>query len=207
MSDEVLIGNILHDLAGMMTSVQGLAQIVENKKDHPSRDEFLRMLSSEADKAATAVKDLQLLRALQEGSPVEDMQQVTISELYLAIREALSEDLRHGFAPPPPGVPDVLVDKDLLADLIARTYEVASQTNQSEDHHLRVAEAAGKVELTIDLGPPNEDMDVIDGVQSGRKGFRPVAIAQRLLPRWNGGVEPRADDREVQVVFRLDRAP
>lgn len=203
MTEDVLVSNILHDLAGMMTSVQGLAQILETKGDHPSRDEFAAMLSDEATKAAHAVKDLQLLRALSDGSPVEDLQRVTVSELFLAVREGLSDDLRHGFTPPPPDLPDITVDKDLLADLIGRCYETASQTNPSEDHHVGATALDGRLEITLEFGPSDPDAEVIQGVRSGRKGMRPAAIAARLLPRWNGSVDARLSDDGVTLVFEL----
>jgi signal transduction histidine kinase len=206
MSDEALISSILHDLAGMMTSVQGLAQIVETRRDHPSIDEFLSMLSSESEKAATAVKDIQLIRALADGQPVEDIQTVTVSELFLAIREALSEDLRHGFTPPPPGLPDVVVDKMLIADLIARVYAEASQTNPAEEHHVSASVSDGSVNVTVDLGPPEPGADIMQGIRSGRKSMRPAAIAYRLLPRWNGVLEPLVGDDSVRLVFRLPTA-
>lgn len=206
MSDDALVANILHDLAGMMTSVQGLAEIVEQHKDHPEIDELVKMLSSEADRAAQAVKDLQLVRALDDGSPVEALDTVTVSELFLAVRDALSEDLRHGFTPPPPGLPDVYVDKDLIAGLIARCYEVASETNPAEDHQVRAMALEGKVEILIDFGPADDIKEILEARESGRKGMRALALAHRLLPRWNGQLEPRATDNEVRIAFKLDLA-
>ncbi len=190
MSDDALVANILHDLAGMMTSVQGLAEIVEHDRDHPEIDELVKMLSSEADRAAQAVKDLQLIRAIDAGAPVEALDTVTVSELFLAVRESLSEDLRHGFTPPPPGLPDVYVDKDLVADLIARCYEAASETNPAENHQVRAMAVDGKVEVLIDFGPADDLNEVLEARESGRKGMRALAIAHRLLPRWNGQLEP-----------------
>jgi signal transduction histidine kinase len=206
-SDEALISNILHDLAGMMTSVQGLAQIVETQRDHPAIDELTSMLSTEADKAAEALRDLQLIRALAEGSPVEALGNVTISELFLAVREELSEDLRHGFTPPPPGLPDVFVDRSLVADLIARCYEAASETNPAEEHHVRATFVDGKVEILVDFGDSADLAAVLEGRDSGRKGMRAIAIAHRLLPRWGGEVEARVTDDEVRLAFKLPLGP
>lgn len=203
MSEDGLVSTILHDLAGMMTSVQGLAQIVEKQRDHPAIDELVSMLTSEADKAAQAVKDLQLVRAITDGSPVEALGAITVSELFLAVRESLSEDLRHGFTPPPPGLPDVMADQDLLADLVGRCYEAASETNPSEDHHVRALEVDGMVEIMIDFGPAKDLEELLAGRESGRKGMRAIAISHRLLPRWGGQLEPRVSGGEVQIAFRL----
>lgn len=203
MSEDILVSNILHDLAGMMTSVQGLAQILERKSDHPSRDEFTAMLSSEADRAAFAVKDLQLVRALEDGSPVEDLQEVSVGQLFLAIRERLSDDLRHGFAPPPPDLPSITVDLDLLADLIARIYEHSSQTNPSEDHHIAASVGEGQLIMHLTLGPLTTDPDMLGTWREGRKGMRPAAIASRLLPRWGGSVDTEPGENAHRLAIRL----
>jgi hypothetical protein len=179
---------------------------VEARVDHPEREEFMRMLTSESDKASTAVKDLMLVRALAVGQPVEDLQRVTVSELFLAIREDLSEDLRHGFTPPPPGLPDLYIDKALLSDLIARCYETASETNPAEEHVVKATTDGDFIEVSIDLGPPTEELDVMEGIRNGRRGLRAAAIAYRLLPRWNGSLESKVSDSMVRIAFKLPSA-
>src|SRR5687768_12530952 len=74
---------VLHDLAGTLTSVHGLAVMADNKKEHPSRDHFISLLRAEAAKAAQAVKDLQMLEVIAADSL--HLEEIAARDLHAAV--------------------------------------------------------------------------------------------------------------------------
>lgn len=200
---EALQAAIVHDLAGYMTSINGLAEIVAARPDHVAREELIATLSRETRVAIQAVKDLQLVRALEKGSVVERIEDVSVEQTFSQVREALPPELGSRLAPPAPGLPPVRADAEQLVSLLTRLIELAAATNAEAPSAVRAAAAPGAVAIGIDLGPPGEMNDVSEGRASGRKTMRPVALADLLLPRWGGSMHVETTEGRVGLALAL----
>lgn len=191
---------IVHDLAGSMTSITGLAEIVALRPDLPSRESLIQTLAGEAKVATQTVRDLQVVRALAADAVVESIREVASSEWFGAIKDELSADVAGTLAPPPSDLPSVRADLPTLAELVARL--LSSLGSNAPVSPPFIAYASGdEVIFEIETNAPTEEIE--EGRISGRKHLRPLALADLLLPRWDGRLEIAAAGDHGKVRFVL----
>ena len=191
---------VLHDLAGTLTSVHGLAVMADNKKEHPSRDQFISLLRGEAAKAAQAVKDLQMLEVI--SADLMRLEEVAVLDFYRAVVARLPGEETPSVPAPPSDVPSLCLDVPLTADVIARcSVEVAASEGSCEWE----ADPDALL-LKMTFGPAGDEATVRDGLASGHKNMRPFALARTLLARSGGGADFSVTDQEPLVELRLPLA-
>ena len=135
---------LVHELGGMLSSVQGFAHIAESNPDHPDRERFIRLAASEARRAAQALKDLHLARALDRGSVPSSPPPVAMETLMVRVAEGTGG---HGLKLA--GAPDdvsVRADPAKLAGLLVRLRAAATAPPS-------VRAVGAGAEMAFDLGP------------------------------------------------------
>src|SRR5687768_8147285 len=79
--DETAESVVVHELAGLLSGLWSLSEMVATRPDHPDREEFIGLLRTEAKKAARTFKDLQNLRALRAGNLAERIEDVRVDDV------------------------------------------------------------------------------------------------------------------------------
>jgi signal transduction histidine kinase len=183
---------VIHELAGILSSLQGFSEIVESRPDHPDRERLISILRQEARRASQALKDLQVFRALDAGKFGDRVEAVSLDDVLASTSDV---------APVPEDLPAVRADPLLAPEVIARCIELASELNpQGRAEVVRVAEAA---EVRIAMGSDLDPEEIDDGVRTGRAPMRPFALARRLLERWGGSVRVEPSGSQTFVVLVL----
>jgi hypothetical protein len=187
---------LVHELGGMLSSVQGFAHIAESNPDHPDRERFIKLAASEARRAAQALKDLHLARSLDRGGIVASPPPVGMAELMSKVASEARSDGLHLT-----GAPDVAVRADpaKLGPLLARCARAATappsvaRTPTGAAFSLSVAPAADLERKRQALEAPYPDMVLF-------------SLTRRLVRHWGGdlGMEARGD--EVVVTISLAAA-
>lgn len=192
---------ILHELAGVLTSVLGFAQLLERRPDHPRASEFLGMVSGEAERAVEALRDLQLLRALRAAVPVEQVEPVAVADLVADVttRATVAEAAAVGA----PAGATVLCDRELAVDLMARS--VAAARKKGHDA-VRFGHDEDGLVMTVMLGTRAEADDLSAGIDGFFPEVRPVAVARYLFERWGGTVELATVDDACELRMHLRSA-
>ncbi|MGH2788078.1 MAG: hypothetical protein ACRDJV_09225 [Actinomycetota bacterium] len=189
---------IFHELAGLLSSLWSMAEIVSKRPDHPDREEFISLLRTETRKAARTFKDLQNLRALMADNLAERIETVDIAEV-LGAADAMGE------AESPEGERStgaaVLADTFVLADLIARLRDLASELGGSATDEVEADTDA--VTLVYGCGPPENRAELIEGLERGDGRARMLFVMQRIVARW--GAKVRVDET-ASVIVSLKRA-
>jgi len=188
-SESPEVSTIIHELAGILSSLQGFAEIVESRPDHPEREKMISLVRKEARRAAQALKDLQMHRAMDAGRLVETLEPVVLTQALAAspVAELLPEN-----------VPAVRADPKLLADLVTRCIELAAQ-----DVPFEIVVTQDGIEIKLPMGSEVDADDVRKDVATGRATMRPLALARRLFERWGGDVLVEESDSQTFVVLVL----
>ncbi|MGH2731025.1 MAG: hypothetical protein ACRDJI_10520 [Actinomycetota bacterium] len=189
MSESPEVSTVIHELAGILSSLQGFAEIVESRPDHPEREKMISLVRKEARRAAQALKDLQTHRAMDADRLVETLQPVVL-------REALADSPVAGLVPD--DMPAVRADPKLIADVIPRCIELAAQDALSE-----IVVTQGAIEIKIPMGSEADAEELRKDVATGRATMRPLALARRLFERWGGGARVEESDSQTFVVLVL----
>jgi hypothetical protein len=184
-----LVTTIVHDLAGYLTSVNGLLEIIAMRPDHPAREEFSASVLKQSRNAVQAIKDLQLVRSIDAGDLPENIVAVPVEEVLAVAGERLPEEHRDSLPVPAPGLPPVSADRDLLAEVLGRCVLLALSTNPGAVRDVTTQHTDDGVRIDIDFGPANDTNNVEEARLSGRKGKRPIALCALLLPRWGGSLQ------------------
>jgi hypothetical protein len=171
---------LVHELGGMLSSVQGFAHIAAENPDHPDRERFIKLTASEARRAAQAVKDVHLVRAIDHGRIDRSPPPVDLATLVPG-------------APSAPVVADPTKVRPLLDRCIAGA--VAEPRFAGADVMLPIAPAADVGRRIEALEAPFPDM----------VGY---AILRRLLRLWGGDVRLAADGEwtVATISFRMTAA-
>jgi signal transduction histidine kinase len=188
-SESPEVATIIHELAGILSSLQGFAEIVESRPEHPDREKMISLVRKEARRAAQALKDLQAHRAMDDGRLVERIESVVLTE---ALAESAVADLV------PEDVPAVRADAKLVADVIPRCIELAAQDALPE-----IVTTQSAVEIKIPMGGEVDPEEMRKDVTTGRATMRPLALARRLFERWGGGAHVEESDSQTFVVLVL----
>lgn len=197
-----LQATIVHDLAGHMTSISGLSEIVAKRPDMASRESLIVTLADEAKAATQAVRDLQTVRSLASGSVAEDVRSVPAEQWFELVKQDIPGEVAEALSPPA-GVPPVRADAETLAGLIARLLVLAEPPG---DERWSVMPTTGTVQISISMGGTDRSDDLEQGRLSGRKEMRPLALADLLLPRWDARMGIEGKNGSVYVTLSLRTA-
>lgn len=189
MGESRLVAVIVHDLAGYLTSINGLLEIMAVNPDHPAREEFSESVLMESRNAVQALKDLQLVRSIDAGDLPETVDSVPPAKVLALAGEHLPQEHRRSLPVPAPDLPPVKADRGLLAEILGRCILLALKTNPEAARDTTAQKTNEGVRIDIDLGPSGAANDVEEGRRSGRKAMRPIALGALLLPRWDGSLQ------------------
>lgn len=187
---------LIHELGGMLSSVQGFAHIAETNPGHPDRERFIQLAAKEARRAAQALKDLHLARSLDRGGIDAHPPPVDVATLMDAVaEETKGEGLRLI------GAPDVSVRADpaKLAGLLARCRSVAIAPPQ-------VTRAGSGVEMVFALGDAAELGRRREALEAPYPGMLLFSLTRRLVRHWGGDLTIGAEGGSTVVRVRLGGA-
>lgn len=170
MSKQTLPSNLLHELAGSISGVHGFATVLSRKTE----SEFLDMVLEAADEAIKTIRDMQLVESIETGEGAGIPQNVALSE---ALPEGIDQV---------PGV-RVRADPALLLSLVERVRDALTDEGQETARIEVSADVDVIIEISISGDLTVEDLD--DGLRTGRRRFRPLALMELVAGAWGGGVE------------------
>ncbi|HEV2755870.1 MAG TPA: hypothetical protein VG318_08860 [Actinomycetota bacterium] len=184
---------LVHELGGMLSSVQGFAHIAEANPEHPDRERFIKLAASEARRAAQALKDLHLARALDRGGISAAPPPVALSELMARIVNEMATTGLHLT-----GAPGVMVrvDPAKAAGLLARCLGASRVPAE-------VRKAGGDAELVLVLGPAGELDRKRQALDAPYPDMVLFSLTRRLLEHWGGGLRLAAAGDVTTAVIRL----
>ena len=195
MSDSPEVSVLIHELGGMLSSVQGFAHIAASNPDHPDRERFIGLAASEARRAAQALKDLHLVRALDRGA-------IAVSPPPAELGALLTAAAKEGSIADLPAHDDgltVAVDFSKTAGPLGRCWAraVAPVAVAVSDDHVVIdvplAPAADLARRAASLEAPYPDMVL-------------CSVLRRLLRLWGGDVAVAAPGEWTVASLRLPRA-
>lgn len=193
MSDSPEVSILIHELGGMLSSVQGFAHIAEANPEHPNRERFIALAASEARRAAQALKDLHLVRALDRGAIPASPPPVALAGL---LAEALGETSGSGGDA---GEVSVAVDPPKIASLLTRCCATATAP-------VEVVTAGGRAEVRIPVAPAEELHRRTQAVEAPYPAMVTFSLLRRILRHWGGDVVLGAEGDWTVAVVRLPRA-
>lgn len=155
---------LVHELGGMLSSVQGFAHIASENPDHPDRERFIKLAAQEARKAAQVVKDIHLVRSFDRGRIEPAPPPANLGELI-------------------PGVPEtpVVADVAKVRGLLQRCVDAAPAPPE-------VVDAGERVEVRIAVAPAADLARRIESLDAPYPDMVTYAILRRLLRYWRGDV-------------------
>lgn len=177
MSDSPEVSVLIHELGGMLSSVQGFAHIAAANPGHPNRERYIALVASEARRAAQALKDLHLVRALDRGSLNASPPGIEASQVLDAAGVAAREGPR---AAELDGV-RVSVDPAKVASLLGRTWARAVAP-------VAVDVAEGRVEILIPFARADELARRTEALEAPYPDMLVLSLLRRLLRHWGGDV-------------------
>lgn len=185
---------LVHELGGMLSSVQGFAHIAAENPDHPDRERFIKLTASEARRAAQTVKDIHLVRSFDHGKIDPAPPPVDLSELMAtAFRQTSSKGLQliGGL-----GVM-VVADPPKVAGLLSRCIEAAVAP-------LSMTTAKGFAGVVLPIAPASDHSRKAQSLDAPYPDMIVYAILRRLVRFWGGDVTVSADGEwtAVTVAFR-----
>ncbi|MFP5298764.1 MAG: hypothetical protein ACLGHL_07245 [Actinomycetota bacterium] len=174
MSKQTLPSNLLHELAGSISGIHGFATVLGRRM----QDEFLDMVLTAANEAIATIRDMQLVESIETGEGAGTRQVVVLSE---ALPEGIDQ------------VPDVRIEVDpaLLSSLVGRVR--AALTDEGEQPALIKVSADDGVAIEISISGDLTFDDLDDGLRTGRRRFRPLALTQMVAEQWGGAVRVTED--------------
>lgn len=195
MSDSPEVSVLIHELGGMLSSVQGFAHIAEANPDHPNRDRFIGLAASEARRAAQALKDLHLVRALDRGALPASPAPVDLSEV-LGPALATAPDAE----PAPAGSNGVVVvvEPAKVVSLLSRVCAAATApvTTVASDE---------RVDVVVPIAPAGELARRVEAIDAPYPNMLALSLLRRLLRHWGGDVTLAARDHWTVATIGLPR--
>lgn len=160
MSESPELAVLLHELGGMLSSVQGFAHIAAENPGHPDRERFIKLTATEARRAAQTVKDVHLVRSFDRGRIDPSPPPVDLASVVA-------------------GAPSVMVvaDPGKCGGVLARCIDAAASPPEFDGAEVRIpiAPAGDLARRSQGLDAPYPDMIL-------------YAILRRLLRHWGGEV-------------------
>ncbi len=169
---------LVHELGGMLSSVQGFAHIAAENPGHPDRERFIELTASEARRAAQTVKDIHLVRSFDRGRIDPTPPPVELST----------------FVEDAPAVP-VAVDPAKLKPLLDRCLDRAVAAPKFADAEIRVP-----------LAPASDLARRVEAIDAPYPDMVVYAILRRLLRFWGGDVTLAADADWTVATISFPRA-
>ena len=156
---------LVHELGGMLSSVQGFAHIAAENPGHPDRERYIKLTATEARRAAQTVKDIHLVRSFDRGRIVARPAPVELTTLV-------------------DGAPAVMVavDPAKCAGLVERCVDAAVAPPEFDG-----------AELRIPIAPASELARRSEGLEAPYPDMVLYAILRRLLRHWGGDVTLAAE--------------
>lgn len=179
MSEGPELSVLVHELGGMLSSVQGFAHIAAENPDHPDRERFIKLAASEARRAAQTVKDIHLVRSLDHGRIDPAPPPVELSTL---------------FADAPEGVL-VVADPAKLSSLIERCRATALAPPEVDGTAVRIA-----------VAPAGELSGRAQGLDAPYPNMVVYSLVRRLLRLWGGDVTLAAEGERTVATLSFPPA-
>ena len=156
---------LIHELGGMLSSVQGFAHIAAESPGHPDRERFIKLAASEAKRAAQAVKDVHLVRSFDRGR----------------------------IDPAPPPVPLAAVVGDGAGDALVtvdpgKIADVLERCRGSAVGPVEVVSDTERAELRVPIAPAGELARRTAALEAPYPEMVTWSILRRLLRYWGGDV-------------------
>ena len=167
MSESPELSVLVHELGGMLSSVQGFAHIAAENPDHPDRERFIKLAASEARRAAQTVKDIHLIRSFDRGRVNPSPPPVELKSL---VGDAAPEGAM------------VRVDPAKVAGVLARCRDAA----------LGPEEISG-AELRLPIAPESDLRRRLEALEAPYPDMVVYALLRRLLRHWGGDVTLAAE--------------
>lgn len=169
---------LVHELGGMLSSVQGFAHIAAENPDHPDRERFIKLTASEARRAAQTVKDIHLVRSFDRGRIDPSPPPADLAALVDGA--------------PPMGV---AVDPAKLKPVLTRCLESAA-----------APPAFAGAEVRVPLAPATELARRVEAIDAPYPDMVVYAILRRLLRYWGGDVTLAAEGEWTIATIAFPRA-
>jgi hypothetical protein len=193
---------VFHELAGLLSSLWSISEMVAQRPDHPEREEFISLLRAEARKAARTFKDLQNLRALMADNFAERIETVRIADV-LEGADALgdAQNARRSTTRD-----DITLRADMfaLAEFIARLRDLAVEFGG--DGNDGVEARSDQMDLVYSCGTEDRHADLLEGIDRGDGRARVLYVMRRVVLRWGGDVRVETRDGGAAVTVRLRRS-
>lgn len=151
---------LVHELGGMLSSVQGFAHIAAENPTHPDRERFIKLTASEARRAAQTVKDIHLVRSFDRGRIDPSPAPVELATVFEGATGVL-----------------VAVDPPKVKPLLERCVRAA----------VADAEVSG-AEVRIPIAPASDLSRRAQALDAPYPDMIAFAILRRLLRHWGGDV-------------------
>lgn len=164
MDESPEVSVLVHELGGMLSSVQGFAHIAAENPGHPDRERFIKLAASEARKAAQVVKDIHLVRSFDHG--------------------------RIDPSPPPADLADLVpgaAGASVVVDA-AKVHGLLDRCVQASPAPPEVVDAGHRVEVRIPVGPAADLARKVEALDAPYPDMVGYAILRRLLRHWGGDV-------------------
>lgn len=190
---------VFHELAGLLSSLWSISEMVAQRPDHPEREEFISLLRAEARKAARTFKDLQNLRALMANNFAERIETVRIADV-LEGADALADAQNARRAT---SKSDVTLRADMfaLAEFIARLRDLAVELGGDGNETVEARPSA--VDLVYSLETDDHHAELLEGLERGDGRARVLYVMRRVVARWGGDVRVENRDGGSAVAVRL----
>ncbi len=174
---------LVHELGGMLSSVQGFAHIAAENPDHPERERFIKLAASEAKRAAQTVKDVHLIRAFDRGRINPSPPPVELAAL-----------LGDG-----PGAVRVAVDPGKVGGLLERCRAAAVAPAE-------VLVDDDRAELRVPIAPADQLARHTEALDAPYPDMVTWSIVRRLLRYWGGDVTLAAEGEWTVARIAFPRA-
>jgi signal transduction histidine kinase len=197
MPDSPEVSVLIHELGGMLSSVQGFAHIAEANPEHPDRERFIKLAASESRRAAQTVKDIHLIRSFDRGGVSAAPPPVTLAGLMEAVRAQHPDAV----VEPVAGSEDtaVSVDPAKVASLLARCLAAATVPAS-----MRVVPDG--VAIAIALAPADELTRRTQALDAPYPDMIVFSLTRRLLRHWGGDLTLAAEGEWAVATILLPRA-
>ncbi len=169
---------LVHELGGMLSSVQGFAHIAAENPDHPDRERFIKLTASEARRAAQTVKDIHLVRSFDRG--------------------------RIDPSPPPADLA-ALVDGAPAVRVAVDAAKLKPVLTRCLGRAVAPPAFAG-TDIRVPLAPASELMRRVEAIDAPYPDMVLYAILRRLLRFWGGDVTLAADADWTVATISFPRA-
>lgn len=201
-SDAMAESVVFHELAGLLSGLWSISEMVATRPDLPEREEFIGLLRIEARKAARTFKDLQNLRALREGNLVDRIENVGVDDALAAADAISNRETAGGPRRHSSGVA-VRADMFALAEFVARLRDLAVELGGDATDRVEVHPEA--VDLVYLCGPDERQSELLEGADRSDGRARLLYVMRRVVERWGGEVRVEKRDGNAAVTLRLKR--